>query len=68
MNADDNMEANDKSSENQVPEMKYDNLQEGSFHEEFKEAEEVRGIIANLSNIYEDMILVEMAVEKFLCK
>ena len=47
---------------------KYDRLNEGSFHEEFKQVEEVRGIIANLINIYKDQISVELAVERFLCE
>ena len=46
----------------------YDTLEQGSTLEEFKELDEVRTIIASLSNIYGDQIAVEMAIERFLCK
>lgn len=40
----------------------------GCVHEEFKEIEEVKGLINTIPDIYNDQISVEVAQEKFLCK
>jgi hypothetical protein len=35
--------------------------------EEFKEVEEIKGLIDSLKDIYNDQIAVETAVERFTC-
>ena len=40
---------------------------EGHILEEFKEVEEIKGLIDSLKDIYNDQIAVETAVERFTC-
>ena len=40
---------------------------EGHILEEFKEVEEIKGLIDSLKDIYNDQISVETAVERFTC-
>lgn len=47
---------------------KYDYLALGNVLEEFKEVDELKGIIGNLSSIFKDQIAVEMALERYLCE
>ena len=47
---------------------KSEELQEGIIHDEFKEVDEVKGIISSLSSIFGDSIAVELAVERCLCE
>jgi len=40
----------------------------GCVHEEFKEIEDIKGLINSIQDIYTDQIAVEVALEKYLCK
>lgn len=43
-------------------------LGKGRILEEFKEIDEVRGLIDNLKDIFSDQIAVETTIERFTCK
>ena len=51
--------------ENEDP---YDALNCGSNLDEFKHLDEVKGLISNLPDIYEDQVAVEASCERFTCK
>ena len=38
-----------------------------NVHEDFREADEVKGLISSLPDIYKDQVAVEMSAERFTC-
>ena len=46
----------------------YGIIQKGHVLEEFKESEEIKGIISTLRSIHNDQIAVELALERCLCE
>ncbi len=45
-----------------------DTVKMGNMHEEFKEVNEVRDIIASIPNIYGDLTSLELGYERLLCE
>lgn len=45
-----------------------DGIEKGSTHEDFKEFEELRGLVSGLQNVYKDQNALEMSCERITCK
>ena len=59
------MAAGDEKAENR--EYNQDDCYFANIHEDFREADEVKGLISSLPDVYKDQIAVETSAERFTC-